>query len=457
MKIIFIIIGIIGLFYLIKGRPENKLSVLLLSLIFIPISVKFFDAPLDFSLVRFFNYVLLFSLLIENKISATSVKRFPLFKSFLVLLGCLIVVGLTDERLNIFLKIARPTKYFIENYFLTIMAFMCIKEEKHVFKVLNVLIGASIVVTCYGLYNYIILKNPYQDVISKTYDVHNISDEYIWRGDRTRISSFFYHPMLYGLYLSIIGLMLFLEMIEKRTIFKKVPRFLIVALLMVVILNLLLVNSRTAQLSFLLGLFLFLSGYFSYQKKVSKLMLVVAVFFAAIQIPIFTQTGERLLDIIYSGGTSVQGSSLEMRQIQLFESYMIFQKSPATGNGLRYINENLGWEDRKYGRIDTGGLGGFESFLFELLIEQGIVGLAGHLLLFITLAVFHLKNMIRIKDKKAKCFILMHLSLIAGYMLFIFGTGELNSMPLFFILMGISVKYQTLRLNPHTQVKTALP
>ena len=426
----------------------------MLALLFIPVSVKFIDKPLNISLIRFLYYSMMVTILVLNRKHLRLIKKFPLTKAFLFLLACLLVVGLADPRLNLFVKIARPSKYFIENYFIAIVAFICVGEEKHVHKVLNVLIGAFIVLTFYGIYNYLALKNPYQDMISKTFDVHNISEEYIWRGDRTRVSSFFYHPMLFGLYLSIMGLFLSLEMLEKKTVFRGLPRFLIAGLFVLVVLNLLLVNSRTAQLSFLLGLFLFLTGYFILQKKPGKIFLVAITFIAVIQIPVMSKTGERLIDIVYSGGESVQGSSLEMRRIQLIESYMIFLKSPITGSGLQYINENLGWEDRKYGRINTGGLGGFESFLFELLIEQGIVGLIGHVVLFALLAVFHLKNIIRIREKRVKLFILMNLSVIAGYILFIFGTGELNSMPIFFIMMGLSISYQMFHLNSQVQVKS---
>lgn len=64
-----------------------------------------------------------------------------------------------------------------------------------------------------------------------------------------------------------------------------------------------------------------------------------------------------------------QGSSLELRQEQLLFSLIEFSNAPYFGNGLSYVEKSIVEEEN-----GSQGIGGLESIVFILLINQGLYG-----------------------------------------------------------------------------------
>ncbi len=443
---IFTFIGIVLSVLILMQKNANKIIYFFVAILFIPFTVKFFIVPLP--VIKVLLYALLLGFYLQNKNITQMIKKFPLFKSYAFLFGCLILIGVFDNRLEITQKISRPLIYFLENYFLAFLVYYSIQNEKQIKQIYNLLLNAFLIMSIYGLFNFITVSNPFQDYISEIYSTRNIADVYFWRGDRTRISSFVYHPILYGLYLSIVGLYLVFALSEKTTIVGKTNRVTIISLFILVLSNLILTNSRTPQMVFAIGIFIFFGSYIFNRKNFVKLFVILLLFIASFQIPVVSETGTRILDIFTTGGESVEGSSIMMRQRQLLATFVLFNKSPIFGNGFKYIGEDLGWatsEEERGG--DTGDLGGFESFLFELLIEQGLIGIVGNTVFFLALVGYHLKNYKFFTERIPKGFVLLNIAIIFGYLAFIVGTGELHSMPFFFIIMGISLKYQQIKLQ----------
>lgn len=86
--------------------------------------------------------------------------------------------------------------------------------------------------------------------------------------------------------------------------------------------------------------------------------------------------------------TDGQGSSISLRLDQLYFSYTQFQKSPILGNGQGYIGQEV-LERNAYGdRVFNHEIGGLESIVFKMMIENGAVGLFTYYLLFIYLGVW---------------------------------------------------------------------
>lgn len=85
-----------------------------------------------------------------------------------------------------------------------------------------------------------------------------------------------------------------------------------------------------------------------------------------------------------------KGSSMSLRLDQLYFSFTQWQKSPVWGNGQGYIGKEI-MERNAYGdRVFNHEIGGLESIVFKMMIENGAVGLLTYYLLFVYLAVWFL-------------------------------------------------------------------
>lgn len=83
-----------------------------------------------------------------------------------------------------------------------------------------------------------------------------------------------------------------------------------------------------------------------------------------------------------------QGSSISLRLDQLLFSYLEWQKSPIWGRGQGYIGQEILERDAYGGRVFNHEIGGLESIVFKMMIENGAVGLVMYFLLFVYLAIW---------------------------------------------------------------------
>jgi O-antigen ligase len=76
------------------------------------------------------------------------------------------------------------------------------------------------------------------------------------------------------------------------------------------------------------------------------------------------------------------GSSLNMRTDQLLFALKMFFQNPLYGNGTGYMAENI-FEVDAYGekKLVDHSIGALESFLFRLLIDFGVIGVAAQVIL----------------------------------------------------------------------------
>ena len=100
----------------------------------------------------------------------------------------------------------------------------------------------------------------------------------------------------------------------------------------------------------------------------------------------------------------------------------LFKKSPIVGNGLFYFVEVLGWDaqNRPYGGI-FDQIQGLESYLFNLMIEQGVFGI----ILAILLSPHYF--IIMLKTKTDNQLASLGLSYVVLFLAFSMATGELGS------------------------------
>ncbi|HVW15541.1 MAG TPA: O-antigen ligase family protein [Mucilaginibacter sp.] len=271
--------------------------------------------------------------------------------------------------------------------------------------------------------------------------------------ERPRISSFAWHAIYYGFLLNTgILLCAFFINVYSGGYGQKTKY---VYLLILLLVNLVLVNSRTPLLALAFGFLVLFLWEFNLANKLRVGVLVIVLFSSLVFIP----KGRQIVSAAFSALTSTEqsyeeGSSLDMRIGQLQASYDLFKKKPVTGNGLYYIKETLGFSrDWNQSKSDKD-LYGFESYVYELLIEQGLLGIIGNIFLFASLFIFFIKNNIS-KNRGTKKLSLLGIALLVAYLSFIIGTGDMGSFPVFMIVMGITIKGIVL-LNPFETILSRL-
>ncbi|TAF45006.1 MAG: hypothetical protein EAZ51_02770 [Sphingobacteriales bacterium] len=422
-------------FKTIKGNLQNKVLWFIFGILLLPPGINLLGKPL----IWFFLLAFTLSLFINNK-GFKKLKHLPLKKHFLFYFVCLMVVGLFDSRLNNFEKIIRPILYFFENIWPCLLVYLVLFNAKEYKKIYIYLSYIGLFLGLYGIFCYLTKTNIYITAMSDEFKLRNLAIEYLsGLDDRVRISSFLFHPFLYGILLVfLIGYTIFLYQNNNRIINKNV----ILLSLTLLIINLLLTNSRTVIFVLLLQI----TFYFFLQVN-SKNILIIAsgavfglllIFF----IPALKEKTDLLFDLFQSGGSKVEGSSVEMRQGQLLASFKYFFQNPYTGNGFGYIYEGIGFKTEIADRNSGSELFAFESYFFVLLIEQGVAGIISNIVLFFGLITYSFKNYNSLLLLNHKRFVLLSAVLIICYLVFILGTGTINSLPLFFSFMGISLSLQ---------------
>jgi hypothetical protein len=128
-----------------------------------------------------------------------------------------------------------------------------------------------------------------------------------------------------------------------------------------------------------------------------------------------------------------------MRDAQLAASFLLFNKSPYFGNGFGYISEDLGFSGKGTSTTKVDELYGFESYMYKLLIEQGIAGIVGNLIFFGTIFSFLIKVRKKVSDY-GRSIVYITISMCITFLFFIFGTGDLGAFMFFMALLGVNFR-----------------
>lgn len=291
------------------------------------------------------------------------------------------------------------------------------------------------VICIYGVFNYITKSNPYDLLIQSTYKSTSFFSYYA-NDIRFRINSTTAHPIYYGYLLGTIIIYILAYLYNKGETNKTT-----IITLSLLIINLLLTNSRTPLVVFIIGLIALSFFSLSIQKKLQNILLLTLLSLVSYSfIPFVQEQVDNSLDIFITGGTKSDGSSMEMRNTQLLASLDQFNKSPIRGNGLSYIEEDLGWNNKNKD-VDSD-FAGFESYIFQLLIEQGLIGIIITFALFLSIYRFFIKNMHSFKLLSG-----LGVSILSMFIIFSTGTGTLGSWTITMGLLGVIIK--TIEISNH--------
>lgn len=408
--------------------------------------IPLFTFPTDMGFHRFMVFSLLIPELANFKKSINDFRRFPLFYPLIIVFVGFLLIGLLDTRINLFLQIYRPTDLYIQTFLVIFLGYNNFKEEEDWPKLLKYFAICSIILCLYGFYNFVTKTNPYDNLISTSFNSFSSFDFYKNIFDeRFRINSFVDHPIYYGYLLGILFLLSFHAILDKQDNFR------VIYLLSIVMtfLNLLMTNSRTPLISFLLGMSFFILMTLHVKLKIQIALLAIVFCSGMYTIPSVRDKINNTIDIFQKGGSQISGSSLKMREMQLQTSFLLFQKKPISGNGLYYIEETLGYSSNEDKSMSSDDLQGFESYFYIIIIEQGIIGIILNAIFFGALILYFFKRKIISREYSG-----LGLTITLMFLTFSIGTGTLGSWIITMSIIGIIIKKIELMLETSTEMMT---
>jgi hypothetical protein len=431
-KFFFIGCAVIIFFGILKSTGVRRLMWFFTGILFFQHRIPLFTFPTDMGFHRFMLFSLLIPELANFKKSIRDFRKFPLFYPLIIVFVGFLLIGLFDTRINFFLQIYRPTDLYIQTFLVIFLAYNNIKEEEDWQILMKYFAVCSIILCLYGFYNFVTKNNPYDNLISTSFNSFSSFDFYKNIFDeRFRINSFVDHPIYYGYLLGILFLLSFHTILDKQNNF----RIIYLSSIVMTFLNLLMTNSRTPLISFSLGMVFFIL--MSLQLKLKVQIALLAILFCAgiYTIPSIRDKINNTIDIFQKGGSQVSGSSLKMREMQLQASFLLFEKKPISGNGLYYIEENLGYSSNEDKSLSSNDLQGFESYFYIIIIEQGIIGIVLNVIFFGSLILYFWKRKIISVEYSG-----LGLAITIMFLTFSIGTGTLGSWIITMGILGIIIK-----------------
>lgn len=202
-------------------------------------------------------------------------------------------------------------------------------------------------------------------------------------------------------------------------------------------------NCRTVVIVYVIGISIYHLIAVSLKRQMAYFLLFT-IFYSTtyISIPIVEHKTNQIVSAFTDfKGEEVKGSSLNLRTTQLTGSFFFFQKSPIVGNGYNYISDKLGWNKQKISR-QNHKMAGYESIVFKLLIEKGIIGIVAYLLFYGSILLYLIKNY------KYNLYLgALGIAIFSTYMFFAMATGELLSVPITLVCLGIIIKQIEIKKN----------
>ncbi|OOQ57094.1 hypothetical protein BC343_16330 [Mucilaginibacter pedocola] len=436
-------------YQIFRLKGVKKLPWFFFGILFFPGSMQLIPTPAT-SFPRLIIYALIAATVVQEKAWFAEFKKFPVKIALIIMAIALLIIGIADDRLEPYLRVYRPFIYFVDSFFVIFLTYVYIKTEKDLVYVFNIIIVFFFVMALYGISNYLTRTVEYSAFISDTYGVVDSGNLNTSSGrDRFRISSFTVNPIYYGFLVTLV-MMLIVFMFNSIDKLKHKVFYGITFVLLLI--NLILVNSRTPLISFVFGAGLY--GLFAIKFKHKFLIIIGCTVILAAgytllpksfkiidkAIAIFTQESDKNQD---------GGSSIEMRQTQLRASLRFFDKSPVYGHGLKYIDEKLMEKDVK--KMARSELKGFESYSFALLIEEGSIGIIANAIFFISCCLW-MALRYKYATPLGKQYIMFGLALYAAFLLFIFATGALGTFLFCMSVMGMIFKAIELEDSRNTRI-----
>ena len=342
--------------------------VVVLSMLFIPVYVRFVLGPASVDVFDLWTVAMIMSLII-HRVKLASMKRYPFFKWFLLYSAVLIVLAFFATRMPLGSQIYYIIKQnLFQEMLISFFAYLVFIEKQATVRFINYMVVVCIICGFYGILVYLMQKNVYIDSLSRAFvGEKNIYADFLSdarMGLKGRSSGTLPHPLSWAQYWCIIVSFVYLvkDHLKKNLYF---------ILLFLGLVNILLSGSRAAFLS----LFPLLYLYYRRSDLSRKFICVMILLAFVVAVLGFSNRGESLLNVIRSlivdtSGRSASGSSSTMRLSQ-FENMMNILKGKdflfGYGSGFLASDSNL----RESLTLEMRG---FESVIFQKIFDAGIFG-----------------------------------------------------------------------------------
>lgn len=229
-----------------------------------------------------------------------------------------------------------------------------------------------LIIALYGMLESIIGTNPFIDYLRDTgAELASQRTDYI-RNGLYRSQSLTIWTSTFGTLCCFMSLLLSKSMLAGWTK-KSLFRWFIVLMCLA---GVFITGSRTIILMTILA-YVYLTQHLKNGKTIASLLIVgcVGVFF-------FGSYFEQVIGM-FTHSDSVDGSSMELRELQYETTLFFWSFNPIWGNGINYVNLATELDSNLYGA---------ESLLFKLLIDRGVIGVASFVILIASSILYLVKH-----------------------------------------------------------------
>ena len=320
-------------------------------------------------------------------------------------------------------------------YFALAYAFWAVKGEKSLKPVLQVSLYCLIVLTFFGLINYIDRNAMFVNALtegktSKIYEDVALGNVYT-ESVRFRVQSMFKSAFDYG-YICAAILLLHLHGWYRHLESK---RDFIIAIACCSF-GIVVCGCRTVWLSAALSIVCYYMWTFQLSRNVIYgFVAMILMILSYNTVPVVEEKVNQVTDIFVEN-SETRGSSIQMRMLQYMYVAIHIEGHEWLGQGKGYW-EHIYTEDQESVR----GLYGVESVILQTLLERGIVGLFLWAAFYTAIFLYFWMNRKRRRQLTGFGF-----SILTLYLVFSIGTGELGSVYPTMLLLGFvikSIEYQS--------------
>jgi hypothetical protein len=383
-----------------------------------------------------YNYILLLIFCIflfkevflnNERIDYTIIKPLVIF-SVLIIIGSFFSYGIESAY-----QLSILRSYIIGYFLIPVMLWHVCKTKSDINYFARIILISITFMLIYGLYCFFTHSNPYITTLSSLFNMQDNNEIFsdMERGGLIgKIQSTTSHPFYFSVILS-------LTLFGSYSLWDKKKGYVYFFFLVLLLINLFVCNVRTGIVASALGV-AFMFTHFSMRIKILSITVIIAILLLSVDTSIFGKFQPFIDSIIYFNDSekSTRGSSLETRLLQLGGAVSLWEQG-----GILFGN-GFGWCVNYYTLYgDHPILLGFESIIYVIIIENGVLGIFLYIYLFYSFFKINRDVYILTQNENKTNFWLIN-SMIIAYISFSIITGlfGFNIFLIFLILMLLKVR-----------------